>query len=81
MITSTKEMEQNEMKTFTSIKKSYHGHSVITIIEADLKREGLYKMGEIHVGRFDKPRKFSLAYGKKNQAKIIAAAKDMIEVA
>lgn len=75
------------MKTFTSIKafpvgSSGHdkGMKRIYLIEADPKREGLYKMSEFQVKSGAKPKRFSLYYGKCNQAKILEESKSMIEV-
>ena len=74
------------MKTFTSIKKfpvgtigHKEGGRIIFLIEADPKREGLYKMSEIQTGEGKKARKYPAYYGKCNQSKILELAKDMIE--
>mgnify|MGYP003627022506 FL=1 len=71
------------MKTFTSSRVSSNNPNltVIYIVEADPKREGFYKMGEIQVVKGKKKvNRFSLYYGKSNQAKILELTKDMIEV-
>lgn len=76
------------MKTFTDIQRfpeGTSGHSsnsvMINVIEADPKREGLYIMRQYQVGDSYKTRKYCLMYGKKNQAAIIEASRNMIEVA
>jgi len=75
------------MKTFTSIEAYPEGTCgfrdngrKIYVIEADPKREGLYKMSEYQVSDSEKTQKFSKYYGKCNQAKIIELSKNMIEV-
>ena len=76
------------MKTFTSIKKfreGSFGHDqnmrIIYIVEADPKREGLYRATEVTTSYGDnKARNYSLYYGKCNQEKILEMTKKMIEV-
>ena len=68
------------MKTFTSLSTINKDFSRIWIIEADAKREGLYKMGQIQLITGQKPRKFSKYFGKCNQATILELSKNMIEV-
>ena len=75
------------MKTFTSISKYREGTAGferngrnIVIIEADPKREGLYKMGMYITMDGEKTTRHSLAYGKSRQSEILEASKDMIEV-
>tara|TARA_R110000851_G_scaffold1183_1_gene4133 strand:+ start:1152 stop:1382 length:231 start_codon:yes stop_codon:yes gene_type:complete len=75
------------MKTFTSIEKftvGTIGHKedgrIIFLIEADPKREGLYKMSEIQTEAGKKARKYPAYYGKCNQSIILELSKGMIEV-
>jgi len=53
---------------------------MINFIEADTKRPGLLKMSQfITKQNGKKPQRFSLYYGKCNQAKIIEISKKMIK--
>lgn len=75
------------MKTFTSIQTFPEGtcgyredSRRIFLIEADPKRDGLYKMSEFQTNQGGKADRFSMYYGKCNQAKILELSEDMIEV-
>ena len=79
---------ERDMKTFTSIEKFPEGSvghdqniRQIYIVEADPKREGLYKATVVQTSYGDdKARSFSHYYGKCNQEKILEMTKTMIEV-
>ena len=75
------------MRTFTSIHTYPIGscgydknERMIFLVEADPKREGLYKMSQFQTEEGKKPRRYSIYYGKCNQGNILEATKKMIEV-